>query len=172
MFDRDVGFEIAGLHPAQAPVGDLRPKGLVVAPADPVAAPLGLGVGRERHRPTETVLPVGQQRVALRGQQRRLGAGLLAGSHVPEKLRVAARAETGQQFAAAALLRYERVLVNRRLEDDGGFLEENLRQLRGVGDVVEPSGALVGNLDHGLRPGVACDEHGADGNLVGAHAVH
>ena len=115
---------------------------------------------------------MGQQRVALRRQQRCLGTGFFAGRHVAEQLRVAARAEPGQQFAAAALLRRKRLLVDRGLEDDGSFLEEDLWQLRRVGDVVKPPGALVGDLDHGLRPGMARDEHGADSDLVGAHAVH
>ena len=84
LLDRDIGREVAGFDTAQAPVGDLRPESLVVAPTDPVAAPLGLGVGRECHRPAQPVLPVGQQRVALCGQQRCLGAGFFAGRHVAE----------------------------------------------------------------------------------------
>ena len=68
-----------------------------------------------------------QQRVALRGEQRRLGARFFGGGDIAEQLRIVASCEAGERLAGGDLLRRERLLINGGLENDGCLLEKNLR---------------------------------------------
>ena len=168
--DGDLGGEVRVLDAAKSPLGDLGPELAVLAPAQPVLGPARFGVARPGDGPAQSILPVGQERVALVGDERSFGTALGCGANVALKLRISA--DAADDFRDRGNLRRKRFLEDGGFEDHCGLFDEDLGELRRVLDIVKPAAAELGHHHHRVRSGVAADEHGADGDARADDVLH
>ena len=105
-----------------------------------------------------------QQRIPLVGHQRNLRAGLGRRRHItPHRGKVPP--EPPNQFRARRQLRQEWFLKDSRFQNDGRFLDEDLREVSRGFHIVKPATPFRRHLLHRGRLHVPADHHGADGDL-------
>ena len=170
--DVHFGGEVGVLDSAQAPLADLGPKLAVLVPVEPELAPLGLGIGSEGDGAAKAVLPVSEERIVFVGEEGSFGPRFGGGGNVAKERGILVGADAADKFGLGLQTGFEGIFINGGLENDGGFLDENLWEFVGLGDVVESAFSFVGHHDHGVGRGMAGDQHGADSDAVADDGLH
>ena len=170
--NRQLGREQRILRPAKRPLRGLGPKLPILGPAHPVLPPPGTGIGCEGHGATQPELPVGEEGIAIFRPEGGFGPGLFSGGHMAEQGWITGGRNPAHRLSARPELGPERLLIDRRFQNDGSFLEKNLGQFIGGGDVVKAATTLLRQPDHGLRSEMACDQDRADRDPVFHDGCH
>src|SRR5204862_1667473 len=120
----------------------------------------------------EAILPMCEQRIAFIRPERCFGTWFGSGGNIAEQRWIFTGADAAHDFAYRTDLRFERFFINGRFEDDGGFFDENLREVVGRVDIIKAAFALVSHPDHGIRSRMARNQNRTDSNAIASNGLH